>query len=91
MEGCTFQPKINKKVKSYFKSMDYDNSSLQDTSSSTVNGFEKTIGRMRHAHAETVKKKVLLEYINTGENYEKMKNEEFKFNPPSMMVSREKK
>ena len=45
---------------------------------------------MRHAHAETVKKKVLLEYINTGENYEKMKNEEFKFNPPSM-VSREKK
>ena len=46
---------------------------------------------MRHAHAETVKKKVLLEYINIGENYEKMKNEEFKFNPPSMMVSREKK
>ena len=90
MEGCTFQPKINKKVKSYFKSMDYDNSSLQDTSSSKINEFEKTIGRMRHAHVETVKKKVLLEYIPFGENYEKMKNEEFKFNPPSM-VSREKK
>ena len=90
MEGCTFQPKINKKVKSYFKSMDYDNSSLQDTSSSKINKFEKTIGRMRHAHVETVKKKVLLEYIPFGENYEKMKNEEFKFNPPSM-VSREKK
>ena len=90
MEGCTFQPKINKKVKSYFKSMDNDNSSLQDTSSSKINEFEKTIGRMRHAHVETVKKKVLLEYIPFGENYEKMKNEEFKFNPPSM-VSREKK
>ena len=47
MEGCTFKPKINKNIMS---SIDRSNSSsFLDTSSSTVNGFEKTIGRMRHA------------------------------------------
>ena len=59
MEGSTFKPKINKNIMS---SIDRSNSSsFLDTSSSTVNGFEKTIGRMRHAHQENIKKKELLE------------------------------
>lgn len=75
MDECSFKPKINQPY--------FTNTSNVSQQNSLPRGFIDSVGRMRQAQAINQKKKHQLEHIPTGENYQKIREQNIQ--PPSFL------